>query len=152
VTATTAPQPNRYAGPCTICGTRVQAGQGTWSRAEGAQHLDGQHKTTTKTYRHNMGRARMREARATIEAVYADAGYRRLPSHRVEHADEVTGNGIRATVGGYDRGEVMPNGLRVYRAGQLVLDVPVPRFEIGDYYADMLNQARAIVAILDSAR
>ena len=156
---TTATQPNRYAGPCTFCGSRVQASAGTWSRAEGARHPEGGCKTTTKTYRDSIAGQRWADMQAAIKAVYADAGYVYHYSRRVECADEIRGNGLRAMVGGYDRGTMMPNGVCIYRVlargaltSDLIHECPEPRFQTDDYYADMIARARALVAILDDLR
>jgi|SRR5579859_7001651 len=158
VTDQHAPQPNRYAGPCSRCGSRIPAGAGTYNRITGAQHTGGQCKTTTKTYRDTIARERMTEHRAAVEAIYAEAGYRYDHAHRIECADIITGNGLHALVGGYDRGQVMPNGVRVYRrmllgqVSDLIRECPEPRFQTGDFFADGLNRARALVAILDGLR
>jgi hypothetical protein len=159
MTAIDTQQPNRFAGPCSFCGSRVQAGAGTYSRPEGVRHREGECKTTTKTYRDSVRRQQFTEFQAAFKAVYADAGYDRWPSHRVEYADEIRGHGLLALVGGYKRGEVMRDGVRVYRVltrgavtSDLVHECPIPQFLTDDFYADSLAQARALVAILDGLR
>jgi len=159
MTATVTQQANRFAGPCSFCGSRVPAGAGTYARTEGVRHPEGGCKTTTKTYRDSIARQRWADMQAAVKAAYADAGYDRSYSHRVECADQITGHGLLALVGGYDRDEIMPNGVRVYRVlsrgavtSDLIHECPVPRFETGDYYADTIAQARTLVAILEGLR
>ena len=66
------------------------------------------------------------------------------------YATQIWGKGITATVGGYRRVEVFPEGIHVFRDGQEVAHVPEPRHEIeGDYYANLLARDAAINAILD---
>lgn len=159
MTTTDAQQANRFAGPCSFCGSCVPVGAGTYKPREGVRHPEGGCKTTTKTYRDSIRRQQHADFQAALKAVYADTGYSYWYSHRVEYADEITGHGLRAFAGGYDRDKVMPNGVRVYRVlsrgavvSDLIHECPAPRFETGDYYADQIAQARALVAILEGLR
>lgn len=61
---------NRFAGPCSVCGAKVPAGEGTYSRRNRSlRHAEGQCNTETKTYkrrqseaRHSAGLRRIQEA------------------------------------------------------------------------------------------
>jgi ribosomal protein L24E len=146
------PQANRFPGPCYFCGAKVPAGAGVYGSGQ-VRHLPGRCKTTTKTYRDTIAAAWMGAYREVVARMWADAGYNVFYSHRVEHADEITGHGLRALVGGdksaYEIGE---HGVRVYRGGALVGEHPRPRIDTGDYFADWVAQAAATIAILDSYR
>jgi hypothetical protein len=146
--------PNRYPSRCTFCGSRVPAGGGAWSRDHGVRHQPGDCNTSTKTYRESVLQQSMSDMKAAVAAVYADAGYARWDSHRVEAASRLTGHGLVALVGGYKAGKVSAEGVRVFSDpdGELLFECPVPRVETGDYCANQVASARALVYLLDSLR
>jgi hypothetical protein len=145
-------KPNRYQGPCSFCGAHVAAGAGTWDRAMGTRHPEGGCKTTTKTYRASVRRKLMNDMRAAIKDAYQSAGFGRLEATRVDDATEIMGHGLRAYVGGYKPGTMKRYGVRVYRdyghGVGMIHECAEPSIETGDYYADRIAEARALIGIL----
>ena len=141
--------PNRYPGSCAICGAKVATGAGTYSRATGVTHKDGEHNTATKTYRRWVRGQRFDAWKAQTEALHTDAGCRRWFGTCIEHATHIDGNGIHATLGGYQRDAVFADGLIIHRNGAETARYDQPRIETGDFYADQLAQTAAIIALLN---
>jgi hypothetical protein len=148
--------PNRYAGKCWYCGSKVAEMAGTYDPEKRcARHAEGECKTTTKTYRESQSQERMAMFKGERAALFEQAGYTVVTHYRIEAPDEITGNGIRALVGGYASGAVMPHGVRLYRdtlASRFetaAVEVPIPRAAGGDFFADGLESVRMLIALLN---
>jgi hypothetical protein len=145
---------NQYDGPCWRCGTTVRALTGTYNRERRqSEHPEGACKTTTKTWRHTESVRRMEEYRAVAAALWADAGYERQHSSRVEHPDVITGHGLRVLIGGDKPGDVFGHGVRIYRGKQLLGEYPRPVAadpEGSRYFEAHLDMTRALIALIDA--
>jgi hypothetical protein len=147
-------QPNQYDGPCWRCGTKVPALTGTYSKdRHQSEHPEGACKTTTKTWRHTESVRKMEEFRATIAALWADAGYERQHSSRIERPDVITGHGLRVLIGGDKPGDVFGYGVRIFRGSQLLGEYPRPAYPdltTGEYFEAQLDMTRALIALIDA--
>jgi hypothetical protein len=147
-------KPNQHNGPCWRCGTTVPALTGTYNRERhGSEHPEGACKTTTKTWKRTEDERRLAEFRAANEALFTDAGYTCHASDRIEHADIITGHGLRVLVGGDKRDDVFGHGVRVYRDGRLLAEYPKPHLTIlgeDEYYERLLDRTRALIALIDA--
>ena len=148
-------KPNQYDGPCWRCGTTVPAKTGTYNRERhGSEHPEGACKTTTTTWQRTQDELHLAEFRAATAALYADAGYTVIPGHGFEGADQVSGHGLTALVGGSARDKIEEYGVRIYRDGNYLGEWPRPRLNVlvskDEYYERCLDVTRALIALIDS--
>lgn len=151
-------KPNKYAGPCGVCGAKVPAGAGLYISTHGIDYGDGlltlgvvhadvktDCKRTTKTWREFDARCNHRERLAALDAPWVAVGMTRPMFTHVDAPAYGGGSGRQVVLTAVGLGSRAARRLKVTTAaGTTVLPFP-ERPDTGHFDADSVAHEQSVV-------